>query len=417
MLLIIFWVSLFGLLNKVSSFQFPTIKFVGISNDLNTPRILVKNGPEEAANLFQRLENHCANTIRGDKDSINYDIQWYPNLEEGYDIAAIIFQEVERVVVSQDDNDKQQSIILSFPSMKRQDDLEKLAQVLKSDKCKELLCIENAFAELYPSSPSPYLHITFCTNVNAKSEVVYYEEVPNAEVREDISISATKDWVNNFLGKFRLCPYTSSVSRAAVGLSSVGVPVGGIHVVKANSSDLNNDRVKSQRAAKLVSAFWSEVVTLMQSSQDEWATSLVISPEYDTDFESFANVCDSIIEPTVVETQSTEFIGRAWFHPLYNADLVGHSEVIAGHSVPHKMVQGFMQLLAKDDESILEYDEIAKANDRVRQTPHATVNILRRSQLNAAAEYEKNLGYKRPKPNSIYVRNTRRLAEVIDDNI
>jgi len=81
------------------------------------------------------------------------------------------------------------------------------------------------------------------------------------------------------------------------------------------------------------------------------------------------------------------------------------------------MVQGFMQLLAKDDESILEYDEIAKANDRVRQTPHATVNILRRSQLNAAAEYEKNLGYKRPKPNSIYVRNTRRLAEVIDDNI
>jgi len=307
LLLIIFWVSLFGLLNKVSSFQFPTIKFVGISNDLNTPRILVQNGPDEADKLLQELENHFANTIRDDKNSIVKDIQWYPNSEEGYEVCNVIFQEVERVV-SQDDNndDKRQSIILSFPSMKRQDDLEKLAQVLKSEKCKELLCIENAFAELYPSSPSPYLHIAFCTNFNAKSEVVVNEKVPKiTEVR------ATKDWVNNFLGKFRLCPYTSSVSRAAVGLSSVGVPVGGVHVVKANSTDLNEDNIKSLRAAKLVSAFWSEVVTLMQSKQDEWATSLVICPEYDTDFKSFVDVCDSIIEPTVVATQSTKFIGRA----------------------------------------------------------------------------------------------------------
>jgi len=237
-------------------------------------------------------------------------------MEEGYEVANAIFQEVERVV-SQDNDDKCRSILLSFPSMKRQDDLEKLAQVLKSDKCKELFCIENGCAELYPSSPSPYLHITFCTNVNAKSEVVDYEEVPKAKVREDPSLLATKEWVNNFLGKFRLCPYTSSVSRAAVGLSSVGVPIGGVHVVKVDSTDPNVDKVKSQRAIKLVSAFWSEVVTLMQSNQDEWATSLVICPEYDTDFKSFADVCDSIIEPTVVATQSTEFIGRAWFHPLY----------------------------------------------------------------------------------------------------
>ena len=415
MLLIIYWVSLFGLLNKVSSFQFPSIKFVGLSNDVNTPRILVQNG--ESDKLLLKLENHCASTIRDDKDSINYDVQWYPNLEEGYEIARVIFQQVERVA-SQDNNDgKQQSVTLSFPSMKRQDDLEKLSQVLTSDRCKDLLCIENAFAELYPSSPSPYIQITFCTNFNAKNEMLDYEEAPKTtefEVFRDASL-ATKEWVNNFLGKFRLCPYTSSVSRAAVGLSSVGVPIGGVHIVNVNSTDINS--VKSQRTAKLVSAFWSEVVTLMQSNQDEWATSLVICPEYDADFESFADVCDSIIESTVVATQSTEFIGRAWFHPLYNADSVGHSEVIAGHSVPHKMVQGFMQSLAKEDESILEYDEISKANDRVRQTPHATINILRRSQLNAAAEYEKSLGDKRPKPNSIYVRNTRRLAEVIDDNI
>ncbi|KAL9185980.1 hypothetical protein ACHAXT_005218 [Thalassiosira profunda] len=299
--------------------------------------------------------------------------------------------------------------------MSHPEHLETLSSVLQSGKCKELLGLESARAELYPSSPAAYLRITYSA-IDNESESANAQDTQN--ISEETAESATKNWVKNFLGRYRLCPYTSSASRAAVGLSSVGVPVGGVHVRVANTTTGSAQQQSKQssdvlRAAELVSLFWSEVVTLMHSPEEEWATSLVVFPEYDDEFESFVEICDSIVEPTVVATEATKHIGRAWFHPQYDAE--GHSEVIAGHAVPHKMVEGFMQSLhasgTNGDESLLAYDELVEANNRVRRTPHATINILRRSQLNAAAEYEKGLGEKRPKANSIYVRNARRLSE------
>ena len=146
----------------------------------------------------------------------------------------------------------------------------------------------------------------------------------------------------------------------------------------------------------------------MTSTQDEWATSLLIFPEYDLEFETFIDVCDGIIEPTVVAT------------PLYDADLIGHSVVVAGHAVPHKMVEEFMNSLSssgmrEDDlKDFLQYDELARVNNKVRQTPHATINILRRNQLLAAAKYDKGLGTKKPKANSVYVKNAVRLSKALN---
>ncbi|KAL7533050.1 hypothetical protein ACHAXR_006274 [Thalassiosira sp. AJA248-18] len=418
------------------AFQFPKIKFVGISTneDLNAPQIRVQNGPDDAENLRRKLENYCdvvsVDENESSKDK-NVSFRWEPYLKESYEVADVVFQEVARVLrdrynhnqhVTKEGKITRHELVLSFPSMSRPEDLDKLSAVMQSDKCKQMLGLENAFAELYPSSPSPYLRITFSTSF-AKSEVTRNDQnVYDADMQSN-SATATKDWVNNFLGKYRLCPYTSSVSRAAVGLSSVGVPVGGVHV-RVESTSAENSEVTSYnnllRAADLVSSFWSEVVTLMHSTQEEWATSLVVFPEYDMEFEAFFDVCDSIVEPTVMATQSTDFIGRAWFHPEYDADAVGHSKVIAGHAVPHKMVEGFMKSLdsssgRKEDQASIGYDELVKANNRVRQTPHATINILRRSQLTAAGEYEKGLGEKRPKANSIYVRNAVRLSNVMID--
>ena len=409
-----------------NAFQLPKIKFVGLSNtraenDLNAPQILIQKGPEDTDKLRQNLEKYCTDASSIDKDTTTF--RWEPHLYESYEVANAIFEEVARVSrEGYNDNEKQLRIFLSFPSMKRPADLENLSQVLQSNKCKQMLGLDDVCAELYPISPAPYLSLTFATHDNAEREGVNCQDVSIVEEDDtsaDSAISATKDWVNNFLGKYRLCPYTSSISRAAVGLSSVDVPVGGVHIVDtgtAINTIVEQDAITRATATKLVSAFWSEVNLLMKSTEEEWATSLVLCPEYDADFESFADICDTVIEPTVLATRSTDVIGRAWFHPLYNADAIGHSGVIGGHAVPHKMVYGFMKTLhsssnANDD--LLEYDELAMANDKVRQTPHATINILRRSQLNAAAEYEKGLGEKRPKANSIYVRNVRRISDVM----
>ena len=378
----------------VEAFQFPKIKFVGLSNankyDENDPKNRVLKGPEETALLLQSLEEHC----NRNKDASV--VRWEPQITKSYEAAQVIFQEVAQ-------SGNKQSSIISFPCVTRPEDLDKLSSVLQSSKCKQLLGLDSVLCELYPSSPAPYIHIKYDRSVNRDVLAEEYSgDTENAA-------SATKSWLKDFLGKYRLCPYTSSASRAAVGLASVGVPVGGVHI------QVSEPTATATKAARLCDAFWTEVVTLMQSSQDEWATSLVVFPEYDDDFQSFVEVCDDIIEPVVVATQSTEVIGRAWFHPNYDADLVGHTDVIAGHAVPHKMVEGFMNSLNLEsgggNGETIEFDQLATSNNLVRHTPHATINILRRSQLNAAAEYEKGLGARRPKPNSIYVRNAIRLSK------
>mmetsp|Transcript_14933 Transcript_14933/g.32563 ORF Transcript_14933/g.32563 Transcript_14933/m.32563 type:complete len:433 (+) Transcript_14933:115-1413(+) len=415
-----------------TAFQFPKIKFDGISTkeDLNAPHTLVKNSPEQAENLRRRLENYC-DISSGDEVLFC----WEPTLRKSNEVADVIFQGVARVLREQYKKNQQPSVkkrtvsslkelILSFPSMSQPADLHKLSAVLQSDECKQFLGVDDVCAELYPSSPAPYLRIQI-SNVFAEGQTTEsaHNSIMNASMPVKCAKSSTESWVNKFLGKYRLCPYTCSTSRAAVGLLSVGVPEGAVRVrvESTNAENVSRRSYDMLRAAQLVSSFWSEVVCLMDAAQEDWATSLIVFPEYDTEFESFVDICDGIIEPTVVATHATNSIGRAWFHPNYDADAVGHTEVIAGHAIPHKMVEGFMESLnasgGRDDQISLGYAELVEANNRVRKTPHATINILRRSQLSAAGQYEKGLGKRQPKPNSIYVRNAKRLSKLslVDD--
>jgi hypothetical protein len=416
--------------SSIAAFQFPRIKFVGISPEKvdNIPKRRIEEG--YANDLRISLETHCGITQTAPTDHrerTSSFLRWEPNLQESYEVANVIFQEIALIACnkchsdSNDENATSQcavSKIISFPSMTRPDDLQAIAKVLQSEKSKMILGLEDASAELYPSSPSPYLQLSFTAPISQQRE--NFARAETRHVTLESAISATTNWVNNFLGKYNLCPYTSSVSKAAVGLSSVKVPMGKVHIVTGCTNQLNvlsgqSFNYNALRAVELASSFWSETVTLLQSPESEWATSLLVMPEYDNDFESFVDICDNIIQPMIEATSSTDFIGRAWFHPKYNADTVGHNSVIAGHAVPHKMVQQFIQTI-NGPESIkqngMTYNDLENANNRVRMTPHATINILRRSQLNAAAQYEKGLGEKRPKPNSIYVRNTLKLIEV-----
>jgi hypothetical protein len=412
-----------------AAFQFPKIRFVGVfaNEGSDAPWILVQKGPDEINNLRQKVEKYCGVSI--DKDSSNLSsnsvsFRWDPHIRESYMVADAIFQEIAQVSRERHANNDQHTramknqLVLSFPSMARPEDLVKVSEILQSEKCKQLLGLESACADLFPSSPAPYLRIKFSTSIE-RSQELDDQRVSDVDTPAASARSATNNWINNFLGKYRLCPYTSSVTRAAVGLSSVGVPVGGVHV-RVASTNTENSRIRNYnklKAAELVSSFWSEVVTLMNSTQEQWSTSLVVFPEYDIDFKAFADVCDSIVEPMVVATQSQDFIGRAWFHPKYDADAIGHSEVIAGHAVPHKMVEGFMKSLHStsgfNGQGLTDYKLLSQANNRIRQTPHATINILRRAQLNAAGEYESRLGKKKPKANSIYVRNAIRLSDAL----
>jgi hypothetical protein len=410
----------------IDAFQLPKIKFVGISENVhNIPKRSIESGDGEA--LRANLEKHCGLTQSSTVLTNESYLRWEPDLHKSYEVANVIFQEIVDVSnlifictkdTSHDTNRPHSKRIISCPSMSRPQDLQAIAKVLQSDRCKLLLGLESVSAELYPDSPSPYLQLTF-------SDLQYHEgrqpdeALLQLQPSETVATSNTENWVDNFLGKYNICPYTSSVKKAAVGLSSVQVPVGNIHIVVGSTNLPDTSKIRQidydiLRSATLVSTFWSETQTLLQSSETEWATSLVVFPEYDDDFDFFIEVCDNIVQPMIEATSSTYYIGRAWFHPKYDADQVGHTSVIAGHAVPHKLVQEFVQTInGLESAKSITMGALGEANNKVRMTPHATINILRRSQLNAAAQYEKGLGSKRPKPNSIYVRNTLKLIELL----
>jgi hypothetical protein len=74
------------------------------------------------------------------------------------------------------------------------------------------------------------------------------------------------------------------------------------------------------------------------------------------------------------------------------------------------MVEGFVNQYTNDSHKQPNQDTIARANDAVRWTPHATINLLRRSQLTAAKQVEAASSNK--KPNAVYARN---VLRIIDD--
>ncbi len=470
-----------------SSFQFPRIKFVvGPSStvrnfpDDDAPRRIVREGgPDATADLGRRVAEYwgivpnpspppdavedeeddsssssssssaahsLTLTVTAAAEGASSYFRWEPHVEEGYDVAHAIFEEVARYYcarmrVMDDDcddsggvrDDDVRTVVLSFPSMKRLDDLVGISRALNTEKCRMHLGLQCASFELYPTSPAPILRIVFADPTERRGERMssssFVASSSDVLPSSADAASATENWVNDFLGKYRLCPYTRSIDMAAVGLSSVGVPAGRVRVRVASTDvgdcpRIGNDggyRRDAHRAAELVLAFWSEVRELLHSTEELWSTTLVVFPEYDDDFALFSDVCDAVIEPIVEATKSTEYIGRAWFHPGYDADVIGHVGLKPGHAIPHRMVEGFVKSQRSSsgmhggEGPLIGYEALSRANDRVRQTPHATINILRRSQLLAAGMYESGLGSKKPKPNSIYVRNALRLAEAFCD--
>ena len=271
----------------ISAFQlkFPNINFVGISSETvdNQPKRLIENGGANELRIC--LEKYCglhqdspieSKILRSSSDSL----RWEPDLQESYEVVDVIFQEIAQVardgynIVSDDGRPITGATrIISCPSMSRPDDLVAIARVLQSEKCRCMLGLEGASAELHPSSPSPYLKLSFAFPSHDNDHF----DVDTELISDSDAISATEKWVDSFLGRYNLCPYTSSISKAAVGLSAVNVSAGKVRIV-TGGTHTNSDKSKQYnnlvRASELASRFWSETVILLQSHESEWATSL-----------------------------------------------------------------------------------------------------------------------------------------------
>lgn len=238
--------------------------------------------------------------------------------------------------------------------------------------------------------------------------------------QQNNAITATELWINNTLCGLGLCPYTASMTKAAIGLDSVDVSSGPI-IVRHASSTLSSSLCDGDRTCEpsdaviLGASFWNAVLDLARLPETEVATFLLIAPNsYNGSLEDFLATCDNLLERSCKAVGADSIIGKAWFHPFYNSSVVGHDSILPGHALPARMVKEYVDRYYSDVEG-LDLAAVSRANDAVRHTPHATVNLLRRSQLIASkdAEAASLKGKKQGRPNFIYAQNVRRMTAEI----
>ena len=296
--------------------------------------------------------------------------------ESGWDIMRAGFAAVSAA----------RNLTLAFPAASSDEMLTALAELLNSNSCR----LDGLRAAALPGAPAPMLRLT----VRSGSE-----GARGRSADETAAVFArTREWVDSRLVRQRLCPFTASSSKAAAGLDMVDVAPGPIAYRISGAG--------GSRAAALACAFWAAACEVASTPERELSTVLLMAPEFDDDFGGFVEVCDRLVQPSVQLASAEELIGRAWFHPSYDADAVGHAGVVAGHAVPHTLVAGFFEKVGAGPAP--PPDALARANNEIRRTPHATLNLLRRSQLRAAQRFEASTP-SAPPPNSVYVRNVQRV--------
>lgn len=320
----------------------------------------------------KELRRDCEKYMRSDANPI-----WAAHKTCNWDVAHALFDAIER----------RQSEEVWFPSSNDELALRRLVGVVRHNAAR--LGLASVRSSHWPRTPAP------------RVELIYDEiEARNSSAYDGVQCS-TEQWVDEVLGRERLCPYTESKSKAAVGLPDVSP--GPVEIV-----------VCTEGAASATAQVWRSVSDLATQPETSVATVLIAVPAYDDDFDSFSMMCDELIEASLQAMGVTPLVGRAWFHPKYDASKVHDHDERAfkpGHALPAATVADFVhQYYPKSDLSL---SQIATFNDLVRRTPHATINLLRRSQLIAAQRAEKkralvsNNGHK---PNAVYARNVLHLA-------
>lgn len=348
--------------------------------------------------MTDMLEEEC------EDESDGFHFAFEVDVTKGYQLATRTFASI----VERKDEGVDGSKIW-FPAFKNHGgEIERLAEVLNnnSDKLGGLI-VTTAH---WPEVPASLLDISWTSNSPLLEDNGCY----HMETKEDVelAIEATKCYVGDFLVKKGLCPFTKSIERAAINLDSVGVKEG--PVVVRHVTDVLSSTCVTTPAAAMAYLYWDGVSEMIERDETDVATHLLVCPSvYDNDFSSFARVCNDLIEPTV--SFSSGKVGRVWFHPEYSLQAVENDSLArGGHAPPLEEVDELFGVYMSENPAVIKPDpeDVAWAHDKSRWTPHATINLLRSSQLKAASDnkmrsriFPKNiLSLLRGKLNSVLTR-------------
>ena len=206
------------------------------------------------------------------------------------------------------------------------------------------------------------------------------------------AIPETRRWVNEALapGPLHLCPFTASDSLAGVKLEAFGIPAAGIAYGATAAASL----------PELLLEFWSITDQMLAAGQARTSSILLTAPAWDDDFAAWRDEVFPALEESVLASGLGRSIGVVCFHPKYE---IPSQKFLARRPFGHmRSTEKLRRWLDEDkDPMAVSDDELAWAGAAMRHSPHATINVLWASQLEAAEGKRKSA--------QLYSANVRRL--------
>lgn len=183
----------------------------------------------------------------------------------------------------------------------------------------------------------------------------------------------TMSWVKRLLVDLQICPFTKSPRMSGQGLADVGVPVGSIayHTSSANS------------VVELMADTWAAITAMIEAGPEGRSgvsSILLAAPSFDDDFDLWSGPIFAMLEAGVIAAGVASWIGVVCFHPHYatpdGSTFPGFGHM---HSLPR-----LRQWASSNLDEVLTDEQVAAGGAWQRRTPHATINVLRADQLQAA---------------------------------
>ena len=192
--------------------------------------------------------------------------------------------------------------------------------------------------------------------------------------------TAMRSFVDRLVVGERACPFTKNSDVAGVGLEAQGINPGPVGYRFGESSDV----------CATLAAFWNSICELMGTPEADLSTILLCLPAVapGTSIEAherFAAIVE-VVGRYLFLFKGAEIFGLVHFHPAYDRSTIPPIDKPAfGHLPPRNWLRPIMEKNGNVEEATNLTDEQLTLSDYQRRAPYTMINILRNSQVNAAA--------------------------------
>jgi hypothetical protein len=228
------------------------------------------------------------------------------------------------------------------------------------------------------------------------------------------TITALRSFIDRVVVGMEACPYTKSADISAVGLESRGVTPGPVGYRFSSSTD----------ACHAMAVFWNCICELMGEPDQNLSSIMLSLPGIGSgsgveDHNRFAAVVELVGRYLCLFRGDGSF-GLVHFHPVYDRGMIHPLEMPAyGHLPPMSWLRPILRMGGHEEEAQQLSDVDLALSNYQRRSPHTAINILRMSQVNAAAGpksvVDLDLGDGRVEKASgitLYTRNTLKMASM-----